>query len=96
MGKFCLSMVASAGLLLALVASAEAGGGRTLQQPGQAFTPPGFGQASTNANAHAGWTTNSNTGQPQPSGWTNGSSHWNDSLGVPPGLAKCPAGLTNC
>jgi hypothetical protein len=95
MGRFCLSVFAGAGLLLALVASADAGG-RTGQISGSAFTPPGFGHVPTSAQTQAGWTTNTNTNQPQPSGWSNGSSHWNDSLGVPPGLAKCPSGLIGC
>jgi hypothetical protein len=99
MGKFCLSVFAGAGLLLALVASADAGG-RT-GQSGQAFIPPGFGHvATTPAPSHADWTTNTSTGQTfiQPPGWSNNHPHWNDSLGtpLPPGLAKCPSGLTGC
>jgi hypothetical protein len=96
MGKFYLSLVASAGLLLALVGSAGAGGGRTLQAPGQAFTPPGFNHVPTTTALDHGWTQDTPTSPLRPPGYSNGSSHWNDSLGVPPGLSKCPQGLTNC
>jgi hypothetical protein len=101
MGKFYLVAAAGVGLLFALAASADAGGRRTGQLPGQPFTPPGFSH-NTTGQTHANWGTNSVSGQPQPPGFshnttgqTNG--NWNATLGgVPPGLAKCPPGLTSC
>ncbi len=84
MRKFYLVVAAGAGLLLAMGASAEAGGGRT---PGAAFTPPGFSQGQKNGN----WGTNP-TGTPQPPGWdrnvTGQTNGWNTTLtnSIPPGL----------
>ena len=59
MGKFYLVAAAGVGLLFALAASADAGGRRTGQLPGQPFTPPGFshnttGQTNGNWNATLG------------------------------------------
>jgi hypothetical protein len=97
MGKLYLSVAAGAGLLLALAASADAGGGRSGQISGQAFTPPGFGHvANSPAVTHGNWDTTTTPGIPRPPGWSQNTG-WNTSLGaVPPGLAKCPPGLTSC
>ena len=47
MGKFYLDAAAGLGLLIALAASADAGGRGTGQLPGQPFTPPGFSHNTT-------------------------------------------------
>jgi hypothetical protein len=101
MGKFYLSVAAGAGLLMALAASADAKGGRNGQAAGQPFTPPGFSH-NTTGQTNANWGTNSMSGQPQPPGFSHDTTgqtkaKWDDTLGgVPPGLSKCPRGLTNC
>ena len=93
MGKFYLAVATSAGLLFALAASAEAGGGHG-RTPGAAFTPPGWTN-NTVGQQHSGtggtWSSNSATGV-QPPGWshntTGQANGWNATLGggVPPGL----------
>jgi|SRR5215831_11972018 len=103
MGKFYISVAAGAGFLLALAASADAGG-RSQQTAGAVFVPPGFTHAPSNSN----WGTSNvvtTPGSPAvtintPPGWQKKSDNpsWNSSLGgpIPPGLSKCPPGLTGC
>jgi hypothetical protein len=97
MGKSFVAIAASAGLLLALAASAEAGNGRT---PGQAFAPHGLTNLPS-ATSHAGFgtTTVGTTTMSTPPGWrdNNGTSSnpgWGATLGgtVPPGLGPVPPG----
>jgi hypothetical protein len=100
MGKFYLVAATGVGLLVALVASADAGG-RSGQISGQPFTPPGFGH-NTTGQTNGNWGANSVSGQPQPPGFSHNTTgqtnaKWDATLGgVPPGLAKCPPGLTSC
>jgi hypothetical protein len=102
MGKLYLSVAASAGLLLALAASADAGGGRSVQTTGTVFVPPGFSHAPSNGNWGSSTVTTSSGPNTisTPHGWQKQSDNpsWNTSLGgpIPPGLSKCPPGLPGC
>jgi hypothetical protein len=90
MGKSFVAMAASAALLLALTASAEAGG-RTRGAP---FNPPGLThlptQGTTNGHFTTGYTTPAGTIS-APTSWTTKTNNpgWNSSL-VPPGLGNVP------
>ena len=94
MGRWYIAIAASAGLLLALAASAQAGGGHG-RAPGQAFNPPGLSNLPTQATTHAnfGRLTNSTGTISTPPGWANQTSNpaWSSTLGtVPPGLGTPP------
>ena len=86
---YVVAIAGSAGVLLALATSAQAGGGHG-RTPGQAFTPPGFSR-NTTGQSHGSWTNS------QPPGWSHNSTGqingWGNSLGsggVPPGLGSPP------
>jgi len=92
MGKTYIAIAASAGLLLALTASAEAGG-RSFA-PGTTFAPPGLTHLPSAATGHANFGTTTTTPSfSSPPGWSHNTTGqtqgWNSSL-VPPGLNNPP------
>ena len=95
MGKFYLVVAAGAGLLFALAASAQAGGGHG-RTPGQAFNPPGLTRLPDAATTNGHFTNNYSTPAggtiSAPTAWTTKQTNnpgWNSSL-VPPGLGSVP------
>jgi hypothetical protein len=90
MRKLYLVLVTAAGLLLAVGASAEAGGGRAVTggPSGPAFTPPGW------SNSH--WSTansgTNNTLPTQPPGWSHNSTGQTNA-GTISGSGGIPHGL---
>jgi hypothetical protein len=95
MVKSYLAAIAAVGLLLALGASADAGG-RGLGGGGPSMTPPGFGSQG----GHNGFETFTHTGPTGtttsrlPGGWDEGKASWKSGLQAPnPVLTTRPPGL---